>query len=113
MAINSCVFSGNVTADPVKRGDSDNPVLSFSVAVNVPKYSDGKWVTEPLYVSCSIFGKRAKTLGDIIAKGMALTVQGSLRPDEYDSKDGTHVKGFSMNVLDIQLPPKQSDSNGW
>ena len=107
MAINHAVISGNITKDPRKLGTQDNPGLSFSVAVNVPIRKDGKWETEPLFVDCAMFGNRCIKLSEILHRGMAVTVDGQLRPNRYTNKDGVQVNTFSLAVHDIQLPPVQ------
>ena len=106
MSINSCVFSGNLAADPRKGGNEDSPILNFTVAVTCSKRVNGEWVDEPLYQDCVIFGNRAKSLADILVKGMPVTVAGRMNPDNYE-KDGTKVYRSRLNVSDIQLPRRE------
>lgn len=107
MSINTCVFSGNLVADPRPAGSKDNAILNFTVAVSCSKRVNGEWVDEPLYMDCVIFGNRAKSLADILAKGMPVTVSGRLVPDNYE-KGGNKVFRTRLNVSEIQLPKREA-----
>jgi single-strand DNA-binding protein len=111
MAINSVTFSGNVAADPRKFGDAENPDLSFSLAVTTVKKTESGYEDQPMYLQCSLFGNRARTLAEIVKKGMPLTVQGRLMPDNYE-KDGQQHYSYQVAVLEVQLPPKGADNTG-
>lgn len=106
MSINSCVFSGNLVADPRKGGSEESPILNFTVAVNCSKKVKGEWVDEPLFMDCVLFGNRAKSLSKILVKGMPVTVSGRMNPDNYE-KDGAKVYRNRLNVSDIQIPRRE------
>lgn len=107
MAINTAVFSGNITQEPRKFGTEENPGLSFNIAVNVPIRENGAWTEDVMYVSCSMFGARCKSLAGILTKGMNVTVLGTLKPERYTNKDGVIVNTFGMTAREIQLPPRE------
>ena len=112
MPINNVCFSGNLVADPRKAGKVDAPILGFTIAVNCPRYVNKEWIDEPMYLDCSIFGNRAKSLGSILTKGMGVTVQGRLVPNNYD-KDGQTIYKQQIIVNEIQLPKKETGNDNW
>lgn len=112
MAINNCIFSGNLAADAEKRGTDEHPVLSFTLCTNVPFKDANGWHDEPLYTRCVIFGNRAKALAPIMRKGLAVTVSGYMEPNNYE-KNGNKVYAQQLRVAEVQLPPKPKDAGAW
>lgn len=115
MAINSVCFSGNLTAEPKKFGTPENPFITFTLAVNTSRKVGGEWVDEPMYFDCIIFGNRAKALSDVLAKGMGVTVQGRMTPNNYQKENGETVYKNQINVSEIQLPKREAgnSSKSW
>ena len=90
MAINSVSIGGNLVRDAELRATSGGSfILTFDVAVNERrKQDDGTWGNETSYVKCKLFGKRAQATQPHLTKGCKVTVQGKLRQERWQTKDG-------------------------
>lgn len=106
MAINSVCIAGNITRDPELKNTASSHVLVFTVAVNERRKEGDKWVDSPVFVECEMWGTRAESLAKFLAKGMKVTVQGSLRYHSWQAKDGSQRSRVTVNVRDVDLPPK-------
>lgn len=100
MTINKTVLCGNLTKDPEKKGTEDNPVLTFSIAVNefVPNKDD-----YANYFDCVVFGKRAASLAKVLHKGLKVCIEGRLHQDRYESKEGQKRSKIEIYVNDIEF----------
>jgi single-strand DNA-binding protein len=98
--MNVCIFSGRIGQDP-QAGQLSNgdPKLSFSVAVQTGRKDN----PSTMWIRCTMFGRRAQALETMLAKGMKVSVSGSIKLDEYQAKDGTPKQALSMVVNDIEL----------
>lgn len=101
MSINVVTLSGNLTRDPefhmAKSGDGG--VLSFSVAVNERRQNQQtqQWEDVPTFVDCVVFGKRATSLGNILHKGLKVSISGKLRMSQWQDK----ATGKNRSKLDV------------
>lgn len=118
MNINACVVSGNLTRDPVMRPNEtgDGGVLSFSIASN-ERHRDsqtGEFVEYPNYFDCTVFGRRAVALQNILHKGTKVCVKGHLHYSTYQSKvDGSTRRSIQIYVDDLDfLSSHASQGNG-
>lgn len=101
MSINVVTISGNITRDPefhmAKSGEGG--VLTFSVAVNERKQNQQtqQWEDVPTFVDCVVFGKRATALGNILHKGLKVSISGKLRMSQWQDK----ATGKNRSKLDV------------
>lgn len=79
----------------LRRTQSGDPVLSFSVAVD-DGYGQNK---RTLWFDCSVWGKRGEALSAHLTKGSAVTVSGDLSTREYEGKTYLTVR---VNELTLQ-----------
>lgn len=79
----------------LRRAQSGDPVLSFSVAVD-DGYGQNK---RTLWFDCSVWGKRGEALSAHLTKGSAVTVSGDLSTREYEGKTYLTVR---VNELTMQ-----------
>lgn len=95
--INTCSFTGNVTADP-KVNVTNTTRLTFGIAVNMKD--------KATFINCVMFGKYAETMAKYIRKGMKVAVQGAL--SQYE-------KYYSLNVAQMLIlnssKPKTEEPN--
>lgn len=111
MSINVVCISGNLTRDPEKRGKKDSPVLSFGIAVNDRVKKGDEWEDRPNFFDCTIFGNRAKSLSNILKKGMPVTIKGKLHYSSWETEDGSKRSKVDITVEEIVLPPRSKGSN--
>ena len=100
MAMNNCVFTGNLGSDSeVKKvGENNTTLLSFSIAVNDRRNDNVMWVR------CNIWGKLAESkVGEYLKKGTPVCVAGELRVRDYEQNDGTPAYSIDLNVNSLEL----------
>ncbi len=100
--MNLAIFTGNLGRDPELRSVNGDSVLGFSIGVQ----TGTKDKPATMWVSCSIWGKRATSLEPYLHKGQRVTVSGSLRLEEYQGTDGTQKTQLRMTVDQLDLPPR-------
>ena len=99
--MNSISISGNIGKDSEMRYlQNGDPVCSFSVADSMGKDKATIWW------NCSLFGKRAESLGQYILKGTKVTVSGQVTEDVWTDKNGQERKSMKVRVNDIALQSK-------
>lgn len=88
--MNNVNLLGNLVRSPEHKVlQSGMDVCSFTLAKNRRyKAQDGSPQEEVTYVDCSVFGKQAATLCRYVAKGDPLLVEGRLRQEHWETKDG-------------------------
>lgn len=88
---NRVILMGNLTRDPELRVTANNTAIcKFGLAVN-RRFKDGatgEWKEEPTFVDITIFGARAEPFAKYHSKGKAAFIEGSLRLDTWDDKNG-------------------------
>jgi single-strand DNA-binding protein len=89
------VIAGRLGRDSeLRRTQSGDPVLSFSVAVD-DGYGENK---KTLWFDCSVWGKRGESLSKMLSKGTAVAVSGDLSTREHEGK--TYL---TIRVNDVTL----------
>jgi single-strand DNA-binding protein len=90
-SFNQVILLGNLTRDPQLRyiPSSNTPVVDFGLACNRRfKAANGEDREEVTFVDCSAFGKQAEVINQYCQKGKQLFVQGRLKLDQWDDKQG-------------------------
>ena len=92
-------IAGNCGKDAVlRRTNSGDAVLNFSLAVDNGKDKDGN-KRDATWFDCSIWGKRAEALEQYITKGLKLTLTG--RPTAR-AHEGKAYLGINVQDLTFQ-----------
>ena len=87
---NKTVLVGNLTRDPeVKYLDSGIDIANLGLAVNERVKRKGEWVDEVCFIDITFFGKTAEVCGQYLSKGSQILVEGKLRLEQWEAKDGT------------------------
>jgi single-strand DNA-binding protein len=99
---NRIVLVGNLTRDPqLKYLPSQMPVVEFGMAVNHKfKTRDGQERDEVLFIDCSCFGKGAEIINTYCQKGKQLLVEGRLKYDSWEDKQGGGKRSKHTVVVD-------------
>lgn len=87
---NQVILMGNVTRDPqLKHLPSQTVVVDFGLASS-RKYrtAEGEDREEVCFVDCAAFGKQAEVLSKYLQKGKPLFIQGRLKYDTWEDKQG-------------------------
>lgn len=99
---NKIILVGNLTRDPqLKYLPSQMAVTEFGLAVN-HKYrtKNGEDREEVCFVECSIFGKGAEVINQYCQKGKQLLVEGRLKFDTWEDKQGGGKRSKHTVVVD-------------
>lgn len=97
--MNICTIAGNIGKDPIlRRTNSGDPVLGFSVAVDNGKDKQGNR-RDATWFDVSIWGKRGEALERFLSKGMKVAISGRVSAREHNGKAYLEV---SANEVTIQ-----------
>lgn len=105
MDIFYATISGRATEDAkFKTTSSGNPVVTFSVALNLTKD-----ITNYIAVSC--FGNLANAVGDFIKKGSSITAVGAMRMTVSDNgKAYLNMAADSLKIISAAKPEEKEIS---
>lgn len=97
---------GNLTSDPsIKISDKGLKVCSFRIAIN----SGYKEHRRTDYFHVVAFGKLAENCERFLAKGRKVAVQGPIRTDSYENRDGKRIYTTDIYANEVEFLP---NSNG-
>lgn len=112
---NQVILLGNLTRDPQLRYlPSQTAVVDFGMAVN-RKWRDpqGQDREEVMFIDCSAFGKQAEVINQYCQKGRLLFIQGRLKLDTWEDKQGGGKRSKHTVVVDsFQLMPNRDGGGG-
>jgi len=100
-SLNKVLLIGNLTRDPdVRMLSSGRPVCNFGLALNRSyKDAEGNKREEVTFVDVECFGPRAEAVGRFFSKGRPIFIEGRLKLDQWESKDGEKRSAIRV-VLD-------------
>jgi len=89
-SFNKVILMGNLTRDPeVRFTQSGMAVVGVGMAVNERfKGSDGEWQDRATFVDVTIWGKRGEAFAKYHKKGRPAFIEGRLRLDTWEDKQG-------------------------
>jgi single-strand DNA-binding protein len=89
-SFNKVILMGNLTRDPETRfAQSGTAVVNFGLAVNERfQGQDGQWQERPTFVDVTMFGKRGEAFAKFHQKGKQAFIEGKLRLDTWEDKNG-------------------------
>lgn len=111
---NRVILAGNLTRDPqLSYLPSNTPVCEFGLAVNRKwKAQTGEMREDTCYVDLRAFGRQAETLNQYMSKGKPLLVEGKLRFDQWEGKDGQRRSKLYVVVDTFQFLGAPDGSRG-
>lgn len=104
--LNHVTLSGNLTRDAELRITAGGTaVLNFGIAVNESRKdtSAGKWVDEPNFIDCVIFGNRGDSIAQYMEKGTKVSLVGRLHQSTWETKDGQKRSKIEVIVDGIEF----------
>ncbi len=97
---NKVLLIGNLTRDIELRQlpNSNTSVANIGLAVNRRfRTADGENREETTFVDCEAFGRTAETMSQYLRKGRPVFIEGRLRLDQWEDKEGQ--KRSKMKVI--------------
>lgn len=103
--VNKVFLMGNLTRDVEMRSmPSGASVGSFGIAVNERfKAKDGEWQERAHFIDCEIFGARAEAMSKYIGKGSPVFLEGRLRLDQWQDKQGQNRSKLKVVVDNFEF----------
>ena len=111
---NKVILMGNLTRDPeLKQTPSNQSVAQIGLAVN-RKYKgrDGDMKEETTFVDCEAWGRTAETMSKYLAKGRPVFVEGRLKLDQWQDKDGNNRSKLKVVIDTFQFVDSRGGQSG-
>ena len=117
MSINKVFCSGNATRDlELRMTASGNAIGSFGIAVNdrIKNNQTGQWEDRPNFFDCVMFGPRAQSLQQYLTKGTKVSIEGKLRYNTWQDKNGQKRSKVEIVVEEIEFMSRfQNQGQGY
>ncbi len=111
---NKVLLMGNLTRDVQLKSTSGNQsVADIAIAVNRKyKLKDGTEREEVTYVDCECWGPRAEVIAKYFSKGKPIFIEGRLKLDSWEDKDGQKRSKMRVMIEDFQFVEGRSGGSG-
>ena len=111
MSFNKIIVVGNLGRDPELRyTPQGTPNCTFSLASNERrKTSAGEQQDITTWFRVTVWGKRAETVAQYLAKGRSVSVEGRLHGDEWTDREGKQRYTLDVNANDEQFIGSAND----
>lgn len=115
MSFNKVILVGNLGKDPELRYTAQGtPVCTFSMATNERrKDRNGDLQDQTTWFRITLWQKRAETASQYLQKGMPVYIEGRLRVEEYNDRDGKPRHSLEVEATEMQFigSRKQEDDH--
>jgi single-strand DNA-binding protein len=103
--LNKVMLMGNLTRDiDMRTLPSGMAVAAFGLAVNRRwKNAQGEQQEEVTFVDMEAFGKPAEVMNQYLRKGSAVFIEGRLKLDQWEDKDGNKRQKMKVVVESFQF----------
>jgi single-strand DNA-binding protein len=111
--INKAIILGTVGKDPDVRGTQSGSVIaSFSLATN-EKFKDkaGKPQERTEWHNITVFGRLAEIVQQYVRKGMPLYIEGALRTEQWQDKEGNTRYTTKIIANELQMLGSKEQGN--
>ena len=111
---NRVILLGNVTRDPELRYiATGTAVTDLGLAVNEKwKNANGEWVDEVTFVDVTLWARNAEVASEYLSKGSNMLVEGRLKLDRWESKDGQKMSKLRVVGERMQMLGSRGGSGG-
>ncbi len=111
--LNKVFLIGNLTRDPELRYlPSNMPVVNIGLATNRRfKNSQGEQQEEATFVDCEAFGRTAEVINQYLRKGRPLFIEGRLKFDQWQDRDGNNRSKLKVIVEGFQFIDSRGPDN--
>jgi single-strand DNA-binding protein len=102
--LNKVFLIGHLTRDPETKAVGETSVTNFGIATNHKwKSKSGEQKEDVYFGECQCWGTRGEAIARFVKKGDALSVQGRLRLENWDDKNGVKQSRTRIEVEDFQF----------
>jgi single-strand DNA-binding protein len=105
IALNTVLLAGHLTRDPqLKVLAQERSVAAFGLAINRrSKGQDGETKEEVTFVDCEAWGRTAELIGQYLTKGSPCFIEGRLKLDSWQDKEGAKHQRLKVVVEQVQF----------
>ncbi len=105
---------GNLTREPELRATpSGTAVCQFGLAVNrIYNNSNGERQEETTFVDVEAWGRQAETISKYVTKGNPLFLEGRLKLDSWENKEGEKRSKMKVVLENMQLISQRGEGGG-
>ena len=102
---NKVLLMGNLTRDvELKYTPNNQPVAAFGIAMNRRyRTRDGEDREDTTFVDCEAWGRTAEVMNQYLAKGRPVFLEGRLKLDQWQDKDGNNRSKLRVVVENFQF----------
>ena len=113
-SLNKVLLIGNLTRDPeVKMLSNGRPVCNFGLALNRNfKDAEGNRKEEVTFVDVECYGPRAEAVGRFFTKGRSIFVEGRLKFDQWESKEGEKRSALRVVLDNFEFVDSKQEASG-
>ena len=113
-SVNKVFLMGNLTRDvELKYTPSNQPVATFGIAMNRRyKTKDGENREETTFVDCEAWARTAEVMSEYLSKGRPVFIEGRLKLDQWQDKDGNNRSKRRVGVESFQLVDSRGGGGG-
>ena len=111
---NKVLLMGNLTRDvQLKSTSGGQSVADIAIAVNRKfKTKDGQEREEVTYVDCECWGPCAEVIAKYFSKGKPIFIEGRLKLDSWEDKDGQKRSKMRVVIEDFQFVEGRGGGGG-
>ena len=103
--LNNFVGIGRLTRDPELRyTPAGKGVCKFGIAINrTYRDQEGNNVENTLFINVTTWGKQAENCSQFLNKGRRVAINGELRSNNWQDKDGNKRVSYEINARTVQF----------
>jgi len=103
--LNSFTGIGRLTRDPELRyTPAGKGVCKFGIAINrTYRNQEGDNVEDTLFINVTTWGKQAENCSQFLKKGRRVAINGELRSNNWQDKDGNKRVSYEINARTVQF----------
>lgn len=111
---NKVMLMGNLTRDiELRHTPSNQAVANFGLAMNrTYRTASGEDREEVTFVDCEAWGRTAEIMAKYLLKGRPVFVEGRLRLDTWQDKEGNRQSRLRVVVENFQFIDSRGGTNG-
>ncbi len=113
-SFNRVILIGNLTRDPeIRYLQSGSAVADVGLAVNDKrKNANGEWIEEVTFVDVVLWGRTAEVAGEYLSKGSPVFIEGRLKLDRWEGKDGQKQSKMRVVCERMQMIGAKGEGRG-
>lgn len=115
---NNLTLTGRLAADPEVRFSPNGDAVASGRVADTPRIKDhqtGDWKDgETLWLSFTLWGRKAEALADTAKKGALVVITGHLIQRSFEGKHGDSRTVIEVKATEVAVVPRtQSQGAGW